>query len=124
MKIPKPLQCFKYAFDGIATLLRTQRNARIHCAVTAIVVVAGFLLAISPLEWCAIIICIGGVLMAEALNSAVEFVCDKACPERDPLIKNAKDLGAAAVLLFTFAAIAVGLIIFLPKITALIADFF
>lgn len=113
-----PFKSFKYAFEGIATLVRTQRNARIHCAVTVAVVAAGFLLSISAMEWCAIIICIGGVLMAEALNSAIEFVCDKACPERDPLIKKAKDLGAAAVLLFTFAAIAVGLIIFVPKILA------
>lgn len=124
MKLPKCLRCFRYAFEGIGTLMRTQRNARIHCAVMAAVIAAGLFFSITALEWCAVIICIGGVLMAESLNSAVEFVCDKACPERDPLIKHAKDLGAAAVLIFTFAAIAVGLIIFLPKISTLIADFF
>lgn len=117
----KSLKCFKYAFEGISTLVRTQRNARIHCVVTVLVVAAGLLLGISPLEWCAIIICIGGVLCAEALNSAVEFVCDKACPERDPLIKHAKDLGAAAVLIFTIASVAVGLIIFLPRLASLLS---
>lgn len=110
---------FKYAFKGISTLFREEANARIHICVTLLVVIAGFIFRISPMEWCAVALCIGGVLMAEGFNSAVEALADKISPHYDPLIGKAKDLAAGAVLLFTGGAVAVGLIIFLPKFVAL-----
>ncbi len=54
--------------------------------------------------------------MAEAFNTAIEKLCDKVSPQTDSLIKIAKDVAAGAVLLFVFAAVTVGLIVFLPKI--------
>ena len=60
--------------------------------------------------------------MAEAFNTAIEKLCDKVSPERDPLIKTTKDVAAGAVLLFVLGAVAVGLIIFIPKIKYLLAD--
>ncbi len=57
--------------------------------------------------------------MAEGFNSALERLCDRVSMERHPLIKAAKDLAAGSVLLFVFAAVAVGLIIFVPHIVAL-----
>ena len=57
--------------------------------------------------------------MAEAFNTAIEALCDKVSPGFDPLIGRAKDLAAGAVLLFVFAAITVGLIVFIPKFIAL-----
>lgn len=56
--------------------------------------------------------------MAEAFNTAVEALADKVSPGYDPLIGRAKDLAAGAVLIFVLAAVAVGLIIFIPKIAA------
>ncbi len=111
---------FKFAFKGIATLFREEPNARIHLFVMTCVLIAGALLGLSAGEWCAVLICIGGVLMAEAFNSAIEALADKISPGFDPLIGKAKDLGAAAVLLFVFAAVAVGLIIFIPKLLTLL----
>lgn len=110
------LRSFKYAFKGIATLFREQPNARIHLCVMVCVLLAGVFFNISSLEWCAVLICIGGVLMGEAFNSAIEALSDKVSPGFDTLIGKAKDLGAAAVLLFVFAAVSVGLIIFVPKL--------
>lgn len=110
---------FIYAFKGIATLFRDEHNARIHAAVTVVVIIAGFLLHLSPMEWCVVVLCIGGVLMAEAFNSAIEALADKISPDQDPLIGKAKDLGAGAVLLLVFGAVTAGLIIFLPKFIAL-----
>lgn len=110
---------FRYAFKGIGALLRTEHNAWIHSVVAVLVIAAGFILRISAMEWCTVILCIGGVLMAEAFNSAVEALADKVSPGRDPLIGRAKDIAAGAVLLFVITAIAVGLIVFIPKISAL-----
>lgn len=74
---------------------------------------------ISPTEWGLVSLCIGGVLMAEAFNTAIEALADKVSPQKDPLIAKAKDVAAGAVLIFVFAAVAVGLIVFIPKICAL-----
>ena len=57
--------------------------------------------------------------MAEGFNTAVECLADKVSPEYDPLIGRAKDIAAGAVLLFVIAAVAVGLIVFIPKLIAL-----
>ena len=117
--LKKRARSFGYAFDGIATLLRDEHNSRIHIFAMACVVVLGFLLGISPTEWCIVALCCGGVLMAEAMNSAVEALADLVSPDFHLLIKKAKDVGAAGVLMMAIAAAAAGLIIFLPKIIAL-----
>lgn len=110
---------FRYAWQGVRYLLR-QPNACIHLCVALIVIVCGALLHLSAVEWCLVSLCIGGVLMAEGFNTAVEAIADKVSPGFDPLIGHAKDVAAGAVLIFVVAAVAVGIIIFLPKCYALI----
>ncbi|MCM1005178.1 MAG: diacylglycerol kinase family protein [Prevotella sp.] len=111
---------FKYAWDGIKALLWGEHNARIHICVAVAVIAAGVLLGLDSWEWVAVSLCIGGVLMAEGFNSAIEALADKICTENDPLIKRAKDIAAGAVLLFVAAVVAAGLIIFVPKILNLL----
>ena len=67
---------FSYAFEGIFTCIRNERNMKIHIAVAALVVIAGWILGLSITEWC---ICLGlfGLVMAlELVNTAVEAVVD------------------------------------------------
>lgn len=109
-------RAFHYAFAGIAAMFRTEHNAWIHAVVALLVIAAAIVLRLSGIEWCLISLCIGGVFMAEAFNTAIEALCDKLSTEYSPFIKKAKDVAAGAVLLFVFAAVAVGLIIFIPKI--------
>lgn len=106
---------FGYAFQGIFTCIRKERNMKIHCMVAALVVIAGLILGISVTEWC---ICLGlfGMVMAlELVNTAVEAVVDLVTEERHPLAKIAKDTAAGAVLIAAIMAAIVGLIIFVPK---------
>ena len=117
--IRKRIRSFGYAFSGIRTLLHDEHNSRIHLFAMACVVACGFLLDISSMEWCVVALCCGGVLMAEAMNSAVEAIADLVSPEFHPLIKKAKDVGAAGVLMMAIAAATAGLIIFLPKVVGL-----
>ena len=112
----KRAKSFGYAFIGIVTLLRDEHNSRIHVFAMVAVAIAGFLLGLSPTEWCIVALCCGGVLMAEAMNSAIEAIADLVSPEFHPLIKKAKDVGAAGVLMMAIAAAVAGVIIFLPKI--------
>lgn len=114
--IRKRLRSFRYAFSGIATLLRDEHNSRIHVFAMVCAIAAGFLLRISPTEWCAVALCCGAVLTAEAMNSAVEAIADLVSPEFHPLVKKAKDVAAAGVLMTAISAATAGLIIFLPKL--------
>lgn len=119
MGIKKRIKSFAYAFKGMRGLF-FEPNARIHAVVGVIVLACGFWLHIATWEWVVVAICIGGVLMGEAFNTAIEALADKISPDIDPLIGKAKDLGAAAVLFFVFGAVVAGLIIFLPKFLALL----
>ena len=76
----------------------------------------GWLFAITPGEWMAVVLAIGLVWVAEALNTAIEYVADLAHPDEHPEVKKLKDLAAAAVLFASIAALVVGLIVFLPRL--------
>ncbi len=117
--IKRRLKSFRYAFSGLRVLVREEHNARIHLFATVCVIVMGVAFRISCTEWMAVAFAIGLVFGMEAINSAVENICDFVCPERDARIKKIKDLAAAAVLLSAIAALAVGLFIFIPKIMSI-----
>lgn len=116
----KRARAFRYAWQGLAALMRYEHNARIHAVAAVAAVGAGVWLRISPLEWCVVVISIAAVVAAEALNSGLEALADRITVEHDPLVGRAKDYGAAAVTLLAFAALVVGAIIFIPKIFSLL----
>ena len=43
---------FGYAFEGILTGIRKERNMKIHCLAIVAVTCAGTLFHITPVEWC------------------------------------------------------------------------
>ena len=108
------LDSFRYAFKGIADLIRHTPNARIHLFVTLCVLIAGFFFGITRIEWCMIILCIALVFAAEAANTAIEYLTDLVSPEYHPLAGKTKDVAAAAVLLAAIGAAIVGMLIFVP----------
>ena len=110
------IKSFSYAFKGLAVLFTTQANARIHLLALIVVVVGGFYFNLSIVEWCLCSLCIGMVLAAEAMNTAIESIVDLVSPDYHPLAGRAKDVAAAAVLLTAISAAIVGGLIFLPKI--------
>ena len=118
--MPKPfsvgarLDSFRHAFAGIATLLREQHNARIHLLATLAVLALAFWLEVSRLEWLALLIAIALVWVAEALNTALEYLCDAAVPDDHELIAKAKDVAAAGVLICAVVAAVIGALVFVP----------
>ncbi len=109
-------QVFADAGRGIRMAVQSERNLRIHLAVIPIVVATGIIMGLSGMEWVAIVFSIGIVIVAELVNSALEYLADTVHPEVDPGIRNAKDVAAGAVLIAVLAAVVVGVIIFLPKL--------
>ena len=112
----KRLASFRYAFNGIRLLIQKEHNAWIHCIAAICVVIAGFSFGLSKTEWVTVVIVIGAVLSAEAVNSSIESLADLVSPEYNEAIKKTKDLAAGAVLIMAIAAAIVGLIIFIPKL--------
>ncbi len=105
-------ESFACAFRGIGALLKSEVHARFHLAATVAALALGWWFEISAGEWIAVILSIGLVWTAEALNTAIEYVADLAHPDEHPEVKKLKDLAAAAVLFASLGALAVGLIVF------------
>ncbi len=103
---------FRDAFRGVRSGVRGQSSFRVHLFAAAAVVAAGVALRINRIEWCLLVLCIGGVLVAEMLNSALESMAKAITGERHPHLGNSLDIGSAAVLLAAIAASIVGAIIF------------
>lgn len=116
--IPALLASFGFALYGIWTATKTQRNMRIHWLAAAIAVILGAWLGLSPAEWAILALVCAMVLAAECMNTAIEATVDLASPAHHPLAKRAKDCAAGAVLLCAAGALAVGAVLFVPKILA------
>jgi len=110
------LQSFRHAFAGWYYVIRTQKNAWIHAIATFCVVLMASWLELSARDWAVLILTIGMVWMAEFLNTALEAVVDLASPQKHPLAKVGKDVGAAAVLIAAMAAVPIGLLIMGPPL--------
>lgn len=111
---------FGYAFQGIGNTILHERNMQIHCVVATLVVIFGFILHISLLEWMICLLLFAIVMSLELVNTAMEAVVDLTTKERKPLAKKAKDAAAGAVLISAIIAAILGGIIFFPKLWAFI----
>ena len=114
--VKKRIKSFGYAFRGLFTLVKTQPNAKFHLFATICVICLSLYLHITGMEWAVIALAIGMVWAAEALNTGLEFLADRVAPEWHELIRNAKDVSAAGVLMASIAAAVAGLLIFIPHI--------
>ena len=115
MKKHNLLYSFYYAFRGIITAIKEERNMKIHVSIATLVVILGLLLPLSKVEWFSIIIIISLVISAEIFNTAIETIVNLVSPKYNELAKKAKDLSAGAVLVLAICSVIIGLIIFMPK---------
>lgn len=107
---------FKYAAEGISQAYKKEQNLKIHTFIAILVIVFGFFLKISYIEWLICLLLIGLVLMAEFFNTAIEYTVDLASPKIHPLAKSSKDVAAAGVLVISLISAITGVVIFLPKL--------
>jgi len=111
---------FKFAFNGLCSLLKNEHNSRIHLIAAIIAIAMGIVLKINYIEWSLLIIVTGVVFLSELLNSSLESLSDIINPEWNEQIRKAKDYAAAAVLISAIISVIVGGLIFIPKILDLI----
>lgn len=104
---------FKNARKGMRLVLKSEINIRVHIFVAAFAVVLALILNFSATKICVLLLTIGLVVVAEMLNSAIEFALDAVFHNRySKLVGMAKDISAGAVMIATFIAVAIGLIMF------------
>lgn len=111
----------EFAITGIITAFKEERNMRKHMISAILAIIAGTVFRISVTEWLFLLLAIFLVITFEIINSAIENVVDLASNYHfSMLAKNAKDMAAGAVLIISGYTVLTGLIIFVPKIIALI----
>ena len=115
------LRSFTFAFAGLRYLLKTQSNFWVHLMAALLVAVLAALLGLRGAELAVLVLTMGGVLVAEAINTALEALVDLASPELHPLAKVAKDVSAAAVLMAAITAVLVGVVVLLPRLLAVLS---
>lgn len=116
-ELKKRIKSFGYAFKGIASFLKKEHNAWIHCTAIVVVTMAGIHFGITSTEWCVVLLCFGMVLAAEAFNTAIERLVNLVSPDFHPIAGDVKDVAAGAVLICAIVAALIGGIIFLPYLT-------
>jgi diacylglycerol kinase len=110
---------FRDAFRGVRCGMRGQLSFRVHLFMAAAVVIAAALLRAQLCQWCALLLCIAGVLTAEMFNSAMEHFAKAVEKNRNPQIGEALDTASAAVLIASIGAAIVGALIFVERIIAI-----
>ena len=105
-----------YSIEGFKTAWRMEHAFRQELALVVVATIVALLLPVSALHKLLLIGVFMLVLIVELLNSAIEAVVDRVSLERNPLSKNAKDFGSAAVFLSLSLAGATWAVIVLPLI--------
>ena len=114
--IQRRLASFRHAFRGLAMVIRTQPNAWFHVFASLVVIGLATWLPVSYMDWSLLILAIAAVFSAEAMNTGIEKLADAVHPEPHPLVGQAKDAAAAAVLLFAAGALFVGVLVLGPAL--------
>jgi diacylglycerol kinase len=111
---------FRDALRGLKFGIRGQSSFFVHFFFTALVITAAFVLGCSSVEWCLLLGCIGFVLVAELLNSAIETLFRGLDADAREKAWPCLDIAAGAVLLASLIAAMIGSIIFLTRLSALL----
>ena len=113
------LKSTEYSVKGAYKLITTEHSIMVQFFIGVVVTVAGFYFNISATEWMLQILAIGLVLAIEGLNTVAEKIADFIHPEFHERIGFIKDIASGAVFFAAMAAMAVGIIIYYPKVAVL-----
>jgi diacylglycerol kinase (ATP) len=108
---------FRYAAQGLAYAIASQRNFRIHVITGAVVFTLGLWLRLSTDRLAVLVLTVAAVLVLELLNTATEAVVDLAIGRQfHPLARIAKDCAAAAVLVAALSSMMIALLLLVPPL--------
>lgn len=116
------LKAVRTALRGIAIAWLQERHMKLHSLAALVVALMAWFAGVDALAWAVLLLCIGLVVSLELMNSALERLSNRVTMEIDPLIRDAKDMSAAAVLTASIFAAIVGLILLGPPLWARIME--
>jgi diacylglycerol kinase len=119
-EIQNRYRSFRAALRGLGWLIVSERHFQLHLVAAVAAILLGLILGLTAMEWAILVLTIGLVLVAEAINTAIEHTIDLTVRQIDPLARTAKDVGAAGVLIAALISVLVGCFLFLPKLLALL----
>lgn len=111
---------FKHAVHGVAVVFRSEQNFRIQVAAALAAFALALWFRVRYEEWIILLFLTGAVLVLELVNSILERIVDTFKPRIHPVVKDVKDIMAAAVLIASLIALLVGVTIFSPPIALLV----
>lgn len=112
-EIRKLSQSFRCAARGVLLCVRFERNFRIHTCTAAYVTLFGLMARFDKRQFAVLCVCYAMMFSAELLNTAVERLCDRGSGGYDSLVRDAKDLAAAAVFVSALFCVVIGGLYFL-----------
>lgn len=115
----KLLRSFVFALTGIGKAIKSELNIKVQLVAGSGAIILGFVFNISSVEWLAIVLCMGAVLTAELLNTAIEKLLNFIHPQHHPEVGTIKDISAGAVLLAATCSVVIALIVFVPYLLKL-----
>lgn len=96
-----------------------ERNMKVHGFMAIAVIILGWFVALSLLEWFLVLVLMALVFMAELFNTSIEELANVVKKKNNcdyEETRATRDLAAAAVLVVAFISGALGLMIFVPKL--------
>lgn len=109
------LKSVSFAVKGAVKLITTEHSIMVQFFLGIIMTIVGFFMHITTTEWLFQTLAIGLVMSIEGINTAVEKIADFIHPNFHEKIGFIKDIAAGAVFFAALTAVAIGLIIYLPK---------
>jgi diacylglycerol kinase len=111
---------FREAIRGIKLGIRGHSSFSVHFFAAAVAIAACIALDCRLVEWCLILLCIGGVFTVELFNSAIETLFHGLDPETKSRWNGSLDIAAGAVLTASLFAALIGVIVFGNRLAVLI----
>lgn len=111
---------FRDAFRGVPLGVCGQNSFYAHFAVAAAVLFSAAVMGVNAIQWCVLLLCVTVVLAAEMFNTALEHISRAVTDEYNERIRDALDIGSAAVLVAAAGSVAVGTVVFLPRLAHLL----
>lgn len=113
-------QSFKAAWRGFLMAFRGERTFQIMVAGALIVIALAVTLPLGMAERLTLLLLTGAVLVLELMNTMIERLVDLMKPRLSAYVRDVKDLMAAAVVVASFFALAISIIIFWPFVLVII----
>lgn len=109
------IKSFRHALSGLISVIKTERNFRIHICMMLYVIAFSFIGRVGFETFLKFLICFGVIFTAELMNTAIELICNEITTEYSENIKKIKDISAGAVLVVALFSAILGLCVFLSK---------